>query len=114
MTIRAISWPGLICYAGEDEVTYVSSLDEWLSDADLYAFDYDDEDFLVDSEGFAFQLSAADLTLMDSLETIGNYPMDALNERVRRHLAALGNCCVSKLNLSSVSMAMQSIQDSID
>ena len=95
-------------------MTYVSSLDEWLSDADLYAFDYDDEDFLVDSAGFAFQLSSAELNSTESLETIGSYPMDALNERVRRHLAALGNCCVSKLNLSSVSMAIQSIQDSID
>lgn len=92
-----ISWPAVIKYSGEAELLFVEDLHQWESDDDLYKYNYDDFDRLVDSEGMQFLLVSKSSGIVHPEPTGTMCELHTFNEWIQQHLSALDNCCVSKI-----------------
>lgn len=108
-----MNWPGIIKHADDAELIYVSDQSAWDKDADLHFFEYDESDYLVDSNGKIYSLSkrlnnsvipeprGEPMTLQDILGLI------------KAHAAQKGSCCVAKLYAPTIHEAFK-IVESLD
>lgn len=91
-------WPAIIKHEGEDELTYIASLANWQADPALSAYPYQDEDFLIDSDGQVFELDFDRLKDQVSLNHSKMViSLSRFSELVQMHLARLEQCCISKI-----------------
>ena len=51
-----ITWPVIIKYIGEDELTFIENEHDWLIDPDLHFHPYTEGDQIVDSNGERYDL----------------------------------------------------------
>jgi len=102
-----ITWPSLIHYRGEDELSYISDDEEWSIDPDLHFHSYDEGDTLIDSHGKVYSLPYDNkekkvvIKLTDRILSIEEF-----GELIIKHLASLNQCCVSKISISSFEKGM--------
>ncbi len=105
--IASISWPAIIHFAGETELTYLANHKAWTSDTDLHIHAYSATDRLIDCSGNIFSLpnkkgdEFIDITPTDKSLSLGKF-----TELVKNHLAHSNQCCISKLQLSSFLQGM--------
>ena len=105
-----ITWPAIIKYSGEAELTYVESQAEWNADAHLHGFRYEKADVLIDSNGEIYALS--NVVVNDSVrpEPTGKLAsLEKVIEMVRAHASQMGSCCVSKFSASSIQEAVYAV-----
>ncbi|CAA0103339.1 Uncharacterised protein [BD1-7 clade bacterium] len=106
-----ITWPAVIKYEGDDELSFMHSQAEWDQDADSHLLSFAEGDVLIDSEGCLFNLNNAydnGNTPLQSQETLS---LSALTEVVRKHASVVGQCCSSKIAFITYRDAIQSIKD---
>lgn len=90
------------------ELQYVESASEWLSDTRFVAAKFYPGDELIDSAGDVYSLAGADSgTLQHTGVTLS---ADAVLELVKQHASVCGHCCVSKMGASSRAEAIQLVQ----
>ena len=102
-----ISWPAIIKYHGDDELTYVATEAEWNNDADLSAYAYDDNDTLIDNNGGIYQLN---IRVSDSIiprSTNNTISLYQLIKLVQIHAALHGECCIEKIVFKSITEGIQ-------
>lgn len=109
------AWPAIIKHAGDDELTYVSSEDTWLSDPSISAHPCNDDDMLIDSSGRIFRLHYdTQRKQVDLLQTAATMPLGRFSTLVQMHLAVLEQCCISKLTFIDYSHGMHLVDASDD
>lgn len=98
-----ITWPAVIKYAEDDELTYISDLAEWNRDADLHFFEYENLDSLIDSLGLIHHLNNRNdaFTLPESTGDL--IDLERAIDMVKAHFSSVGACCSAKLTARSVS-----------
>ena len=96
------TWPAILKYHGDDELTYISSMEEWNADSHLHSFKYDSLDKMIDSAGLIHELSESRDNFISPKPTGETIELDRALAIVRLHFSAIGSCCSSKLMASSV------------
>lgn len=97
-----LTWPVLIKHEGNDELSYVASLQQWQDDPELHAYAYQDADCLIDVQGNIFELSYnRDTNTVTINHAHKQVSLTRFSELVQMHLAVLAQCCLSKVNFSS-------------
>lgn len=97
-----VNWPGVIKFSADAELLHVSNKSAWDDDVDLCQFDYEKEDYLIDSQGKTYALTekvdgCVEPTLLEEILS-----HDEVLSLIKSHASLLGHCCVSKLNASSI------------
>lgn len=109
------AWPIIIKHEGDDELSYVASLTDWQADDALCAYPYQDTDFLIDSQGYVFELDYDSSTKTVSLNpTHMAISLHRFSELVQLHLALLAQCCVSKVIFTHYKQGFDLIASSDD
>ena len=106
-----INWPAIIKYRGEDELTHISCESEWLGDADLHLFAYDEGDRLIDSSGQAFSLAHREGSWVTPTILNEVFQAEAVIELVRKHASSVGECCAAKVSFNSIQEAICAIAE---
>ena len=106
-----IIWPVIIKYKGEDELTFISSEEEWNADPDLHFYPYSEGDELIDTDGAIYQLPYEEenkvvvLKKSDRKKTIEEF-----ESLIKNHLVFLNECCVTKFKISSIQEGMKIVE----
>ena len=108
---KAIQWPAILVYSGDEELGYIESQLDWESDPDFINAIFQPEDRLIDSLGRVFQLESSQrqpvATALNEKSSLEN-----INQRVKAHLSQMGNCCVSKFASQSIPEAYAVVKQS--
>ncbi len=98
-----ISWPAIISYEGDDELTFISDEREWEIDPDLNFHPYSEGDVVIDNIGSICKLSYSKKNKKVEIEATGkSTAVKEFEELIKKHMAYLNQCCVSKLNISTI------------
>lgn len=97
-------WPAIIKIAGDAELIYVAGESAW-HDPDLHAFDYDENDRLIDASGNLFALNHRQQGLVHPRPVGSSMALPEVLGLVKAHAAQKGSCCVSKLYASTIATA---------
>jgi hypothetical protein len=112
--LQKITWPAIIHYAGEDELTFISNDNEWASDSDLHFCAYSTQDRLIDCSGRLFSLPEKKgdefIVIMPTEKLL---PLEEFTELVKKHLALSNECCISKIQLTSFLEGMTLIERTV-
>lgn len=109
-----ITWPAVIKFEGDDELSFVASQMAWESEEKTSRVHYDLADQLIDSHGKIYQMHVAangSVVLKDTGNTLA---LSAMTGLVRKHASQLGNCCVSKIHFDSFSEAVATVETLIE
>jgi hypothetical protein len=108
-------WPAIINHAGDNELTYIESQAAWLADATVSAHPCDDEDILIDSLGYIFNMQYdAEHRQVNLQPGDRRMPLERFSEIVQMHLAVLEQCCISKLTFADYSHGIKLVASSED
>ena len=102
MTSSTITWPAMVKYAGESELTYIRNQLDWECDADLDVFDCDEGDLLIDSKGQVFALSNRNADSIVATPDDQTLSCAEVAELIRNHFSSVGECCISKFRPGSI------------
>jgi hypothetical protein len=97
-----VSWPAIIKYQGESELTFVSSESEWECDADLHFFSYEEGDVLIDSLGSIYALDERIENCIKPRATGRCFDRGDILEIIKEHFSCIGECCVSKFAINTI------------
>ena len=105
-----MNWPCIIKHSDDAELVYVGDQSEWDNDADLYYFEYDESDRLIDSSGDIYTL-AKPINKHVKPEASGNsMSLVEILSLVKAHAAQTGSCCVAKLYAPTISEAFKIVE----
>jgi hypothetical protein len=107
MDNQLLNWPGIIKHSGDAELTYVSDQAEWDSDADLHDFEFDEVDYLIDSNGKLFNLTKREDHYVKPEVSGHSMTLDEILALVKAHAAQKGSCCVAKLYAPTIDEAFK-------
>ncbi|MGB5397415.1 MAG: DUF4144 family protein [Gammaproteobacteria bacterium] len=115
MNATSPSWPAIIKHAGDDELSYISSETAWLADPYISAHPCNDDDILIDSRGYIFNLHYdTRRKQVYLLHTGAVMPLGRFSTMVQMHLAVLEQCCISKLTFIDYSHGIRLVAASDD
>lgn len=106
MKNQLLNWPAIIKHSDDAELTYICNQSKWDNDPDLHHFDFDEDDFLIDSTGRLFTLTNRDDIVKpeDSGRTMS---LDATLGLIKAHAAQKGSCCVAKIYAPTIDEAFK-------
>lgn len=104
----AVVWPAIIKCRDDEELTYVDSLQQWSTDPDCAAKNFQVNDLLIDSEGAVYSLVQLESTPLP--EKPDRLSLDQVLELVKLHASVCGQCCVSKMGAPSIAAAIQMVR----
>ena len=104
-----ITWPAIIKFTGDDELSFIGTQSDWDSDPDLSVFSYEVLDQLIDSEGKVYRLTHRENGLVVPMATGERIELASLTDLLRAHASQLGNCCVAKLGFYSIAEAVLAV-----
>ena len=107
---KVVNWPGIIKHSGDAELIYVSDQAEWDSDADLHSSEYDESDYLVDSSGKLFSLTARENNHVEPRPSGESIALQEILGLIKAHAAQKGSCCVAKLYAPTIADAFKIIE----
>lgn len=97
-----ITWPAIIKYIGEDELTFIKNEHEWLADPDLHFHPYTIGDQILDSNGSLYDLPYDDKEKMvEIIKTNKSKTLSEFEALIKNHMVCLNQCCSSKIKLPS-------------
>lgn len=105
-----IYWPAIISLKGDAELIQVADQAEWESDPQLHRQPYHAEDCLIDAQGNSFALVSINGRTVPQPTGIP-CRLDEVLDKVRRHCAQQGTCCVAKLSAPSIAEAIAILAD---
>lgn len=101
-----ITWPAILKFEGDNELTFVSGQTEWNADTELHLFNYELDDRLIDSAGAVYSLPNENN--MVTPRATGEYlSQQQVAELVMAYMSAMGACCVSKLSALPIKQAVE-------
>ncbi|MDF0535500.1 DUF4144 family protein [Shewanella sp. A32] len=103
-------WPALLQQSGADELLYIDSQQDWQQLWQSAAYLLNPGDRLIDSDGLTWILTPTVTQPLNILTPTSNISLDQLQKLVQRHALIEGNCCISKLQLISITDAMQFVK----
>ena len=106
-----ITWPAVIKFEGDNELSFIATQTEWDSDEDINSAHYGPADQLIDSKGVIYCLSDTREGVVIPELTGEQMELPAITILVREHAAQLGNCCVSKLGFYTIAEAVMTVGD---
>ena len=106
-----ITWPVVIKFEGDNELSYVASQLEWESEESLSGVRYGPADQMIDSVGEVYHLNAYSDGKVLPRDSDTKIELEVVTELVREHASQLGNCCVSKLGFYSIADAVASVDE---
>lgn len=92
-----ICWPSIVKQSDDAELVYISNQAEWDKDTDLHDFEYDKSDFLIDSMGKVFDLTARENGYVKPEPSGDAMTLPEVLGLIKAHAAQKGSCCVAKL-----------------
>ena len=97
-----ITWPVIIKYFGEDELTFIENEHDWLIDPDHHFHTYTEGDQIVDSNGERYDLPYNNIEKMVEInKTDMPITLSEFEDLVKNHMVSLNQCCSSKIKLPS-------------
>lgn len=110
-----VLWPAIIKYEGDNELTFIPDESAWLTDEELYGFVPNEGDVLIDSAGSIYSLNERVGGHIKPSATGYHVKKDDLRVMIQQHFSSLGQCCVSKFAIGSISegVAMIGSMDTI-
>lgn len=105
-----VNWPGIIKYADDAELVYVSDQSEWDKDTDLHYFENDESDYLIDSSGNIYTLIKRGHGYVKPEANGVSISLNEILGLVKAHAAQKGSCCVSKLYAPTISDAIKIVE----
>lgn len=109
-----ISWPAIINYHSNDELSFVANESEWNNDTDLSAYNYHDNDIFIDNNGHLYQLNIIEDGIVHPCSTKHTLSLERLTKLVQRHAALQGECCIEKIVFKSISEGIQLVASMSD
>lgn len=106
-----IHWPAMIHCEGDDELTYVADMQNWLADNDLSSAYYDQADRLIDSQGQQFVLTDLFDGVIKPLPLNRYLEISEVVSLLRNHFSVTGACCVSKIQADSIASCLAMLCD---
>lgn len=97
-----VSWPAIIKYHRDDELTYIASEAQWARDPDLSEFTYEENDALIDHNGRVYMLNKTINDVVQPLATQNIVTLHQLTRLVQRHAAVKGECCIEKIGFKNI------------
>lgn len=109
-----ISWPAVIHYQGDDELTFIKSEQAWQLDAELHGYAYSEDDILIDNAGHVAQLIYNKENSMVVIQATRNTKtISEFEALIKKHMSHLNQCCISKLKISSFHEGILLVESSI-
>jgi len=105
-----VNWPAIIKHSGDPELIYVSNQNEWENDVDLHYFEYDETDFLLDSDGKIYTLKEKESFYINPEPNGDSKSLQDILGLVKAHAAQQGSCCVAKLYAPSIVGALKIVE----
>lgn len=97
-----VTWPAIIKYIGEDELTFIENEHEWLIDPDLHFHSYTKGDQIVDSNGDLYDLPYGNKEkVFGIIKKNKTMTISEFETLIKNHMVSLDQCCSSKIKLSS-------------
>ncbi|MCW8931667.1 MAG: DUF4144 domain-containing protein [Gammaproteobacteria bacterium] len=110
-----IQWPAIINYLGEDELIYIANEDGWSNDPDLNSYPYTKGDELIDSHGDVYSLFYNQKKeIVEMFKEQQPISLLGFEQIVKKHLAILNQCCISKISLCSFQEGLLLIEKAIE
>jgi len=103
------SWPAIIKFSGDDELTYIADLQQWKSDTDLHFFGYQQDDMLIDSCGMIHHLNQHNVDLIMPQPTGALIDLGLATTIVQAHYSSIRSCCAAKIFAPSVAQLIELI-----
>ncbi|MCW9047111.1 MAG: DUF4144 domain-containing protein [Gammaproteobacteria bacterium] len=108
-----INWPAVIKHSDDAELIHVRGQAQWDDDADLNSFDYNEADYLIDSSGYAFDITNKVEGIVRPRASGLVIDLKSILGLVKAHAAQSGSCCVAKLYAPTIEEAYK-IVESLD
>jgi len=105
-----INWPAIIKHSGDPELIYVSNQTAWENDVDLHYVEYDETDFLLDSDGKTYTLQEKQSFYITPKPNGDSKSLQETLGLVKAHAAQQGSCCVAKLYAPSIVEALKIVE----
>lgn len=97
-----LTWPAVIKYIDEDELTFIENEKEWLIDSDLSFHSYMPGDQVIDSSGELYDLPYDDKEKeVKIIKTTKSISLQEFELIIKSHMVSLNQCCSAKIKLSS-------------
>ncbi|QSA96554.1 hypothetical protein JWZ97_15220 [Methylococcus sp. EFPC2] len=106
-----VSWPAIIKYVNDDELTFINSPEEINSHPDLHDIRFNPGDVLIDAAGKVHALRNALGHIEIAQESEVALTLDFVVELVRKHASICGECCISKISATTIAEAIHLIND---
>lgn len=110
-----ISWPAVICYKGEDELTLVTDQSVWENDLDFHTYPYVEGDILIDTKGNVFHLryhnkkKTVEIFTTNELITLDDFEI-----LIKNHMVSLNQCCSSKIRISTFNDGISLVEKTME
>ena len=101
------NWPCIIKHSDDAELVYVSNQAVWDNDIDLHDFEYDESDYLIDSSGRLFSLTARENGCVKPEPCGDAMALQDILGLIKAHAAQKGSCCVAKLYAPTIEEAFK-------
>jgi hypothetical protein len=105
------TWPAIIKYAEDDELTYIANLAEWHGNTDSHFFGYENSDALIDSLGLIHYLNNQNDSCALPESTGDIIDLEHAIDLVKAHFSSVGACCSAKLSARSVAELIDLVGD---
>lgn len=109
-----ISWPAVIIFDGDDELTYIGSEEEWQHDAQSLLYHHKGDDYLIDSSGHIFSLDHVPDGTVDAEDTGNEIALQDFVRLVRVHASNSHRCCIEKISFRSIAEGISLISSMND
>ena len=104
---EALKWPCILKHSDDAELVFVNDQAEWDNDADLYRFEYDESDCLIDSSGNVHTLTNRINQHVRPEASGKSMSLEDILGLIKAHAALQGSCCVAKLYAPTISDAFE-------
>ena len=103
-----IAWPSVIKYKDTEELLFISSQQDWLTNPEIGNVRFQAGDSLIDSAGLLYPLAGSrDSALQGGSQQL---LLEEVLDLVREHASVCGHCCVSKMGAPSIAAALQLVE----
>lgn len=97
-----ITWPAVIKYEGDEELTYIDSAEEWTRDVESHLYNHTGDDCLIDSNGHVFSLQHVHGEAINAEDNGERITLEQFIRLVRIHASNSHNCCIEKINFRNI------------
>lgn len=103
-----IQWPAMLKHENHHALDYINDAVSFNEFIDNHYLPLTDNDYLIDSIGHQFIVTKTQPVL--TFERIKTCEMACLNELLKAHLTDIGQCCISKFQVTNYKDAINTVK----